>query len=163
MCPLMAWHRTVLEHIQTQVRIFIRSLLCICLVRYFGWRTQGPVSYPIRRLIVRSRKVSKARDWVLKCSYGFENLQAHRQQCCRGACKISERSDNYEYKSRGFGTLQDLRRLIGYWNRALVSKTSVTINWDNGLTHVSILRYAGVQTDASLLSKWNKNTLNQIY
>ena len=82
--------------------------------------TRVPFQYPIRRLIVRSRKVSKARDLVLKWSYRFEIWHEPRQQCCRGACQISERSDNFEYKSRGFETLRDLtiRRLIGYWNGA---------------------------------------------
>ena len=83
----------------------------------------APFQYPIIRRIVRSRKVSKARDRVLKCSYRFEIWQAPRQQCCRGACHISERSDNSKYKSRGFETLRDLtiRRLIGYWNGAQIT------------------------------------------
>ena len=82
--------------------------------------SRAPFQYPIRRLIVKSRQVSKARDRGLNCSYRFEIWQAHR--CCRGACQISERSDNSKYKSRGFGTLRDLmvRRLTGYWNRAQV-------------------------------------------
>ena len=50
--------------------------------------------YPKRRLSVRSRKVSKPRDWYFKLSYRFEIWQAHRQHCCRSACQISERSDN---------------------------------------------------------------------
>ena len=87
---------------------------------------RGPFQYPIRRFIIRSRKVSKARDWVLKCWNHFEIWQAPRQQYCRGACQISERSDNSKYKSRGFETLRDLtiRRLIGYWNGALLSPSS---------------------------------------
>ena len=42
---------------------------------------------------------------------------------CRYACQILERSDNSKYKSRGFETSRDLtiRRLIGYWHRALFS------------------------------------------
>ena len=42
-----------------------------------------------------------------------------QQQCCQGACQISERSDKSKYKSRGFETLRDLmiRCLIKYWNR----------------------------------------------
>ena len=35
--------------------------------------------YPIRRLIVRSREVSKPRDWWLKLSHRFEIWQAPRQ------------------------------------------------------------------------------------
>ena len=77
---------------------------------------RAPFQYPIRRLIVRSRKVSKARDRVLKCSYCFEIWQA--------------RSDNSKYKSRGFETLRDLtiRRLIGYWNGAQVTNGTGVIN-----------------------------------
>ena len=75
-----------------------------------------------RHLFVRSRKVSKPRDWYFTLSYRFEIWQAHRQHCCRSACQISERSDNSKYKSRGFGTLRDLtkRRLFGYWHGAQV-------------------------------------------
>ena len=81
----------------------------------------APSQYPKRRLVVRSCKVSKPRDWYFKLSYGFEIWQAHRQHCCRSACQISERSGNSKYKSRGFETLRDLteRRLFGYWDRAL--------------------------------------------
>ena len=83
--------------------------------------TRAPSQYPKRRLFVRSREVSKPRDWYFKLSYRFEIWQAHRQQCCRSACQISERSDNSKYKSRGFEALRDLtkRRLLGYWDGAL--------------------------------------------
>ena len=82
----------------------------------------APSQYQKRRLFVRSRKVSKPRDWYFKSSYRFEIWQAHRQHGCRSACQISERSDNSKYKSRGFETLRDLtkRRLLGYWEGALV-------------------------------------------
>ena len=82
----------------------------------------APSQYPKRRLFVRSRKVSKPRDWYFKLSYRFEIWQAHRQHCCRSACQISERSDKSKYKSRGFETLRDLteRRLFGYWDGAQV-------------------------------------------
>ena len=81
----------------------------------------APSQYPRRRLFVRSREVTKPRDWYFKLSYRFEIWQAHRQQCCRSACQISERSDNSKYKSRGFETLRDLtkRRLFRYWDGAL--------------------------------------------
>ena len=85
------------------------------------WR-RAPSQYQKRRFSVRSRKVSKPRDWYFKLPYRFEIWQAHRQHCCRSACQISERSDNSKYKSRGFETLRDLteRRLFGYWDGALV-------------------------------------------
>ena len=86
-----------------------------------GSGSWGPSQYTKRRLFVRSREVSKPRDWYFKLLYRFEIWQAHRQHCCRSACQISERSDNSKYKSRGFETLRDLteRRLFGYWDGAL--------------------------------------------
>ena len=82
---------------------------------------QDPVSISDRRLIVRSRKVSKPRDLYLKLYDRLEIGQALRQQCCRRACQISERCCNLNYQSRGFETSRDLtiRRLIRYWNGAL--------------------------------------------
>ena len=52
-----------------------------------------------------------------KLSHRFEIWPTHRQHC-----QISERSHNSKYKSCGFETLRDLtmRRLIRYWNSALV-------------------------------------------
>ena len=97
----------------------IKKIHSIC--RWFEtpW---APSQYPKRRLFVRSREVSKPRDWYFKLSHRFEIWQAHRQQCCRSACQISERSDNSKYKSRGFETSRDLtkRRLFGYWDGALI-------------------------------------------
>ena len=55
--------------------------------------SRAPFQYPIRRLIVRSRKVSKPRDWRNKLTYRFAIWQSLRQQCSRCACQISERSD----------------------------------------------------------------------
>ena len=83
-------------------------------------RTKALFYNPIRRLIIRSREVSKPRDWQFKLSDRFEIWQAHRQRCCRCACQISKLLDKSKYKSRGFETSRDLmiRRLIGYWNGA---------------------------------------------
>ena len=52
----------------------------------------APSQYPKRRLIVRSREVSKPWYWYFKLSYRFEIWQAHRQQCCRSACFQSDRT-----------------------------------------------------------------------
>ena len=41
-------------------------------------------------ITTRSRKVSKSWDWVSKWSWRFDIWQVYRQQCCRGACQISE-------------------------------------------------------------------------
>ena len=83
---------------------------------------RAPFQYPMRRLIVRSREVSKPRDWQFQLSHRFEIWQARRQHCCQCACQISERLESSKYKSRGFETSRDLtiRRLIGYWNGARV-------------------------------------------
>ena len=48
--------------------------------------------YPIRRFIITFHGDWKLRAWQFKLSHCYEILQAPRQQCCRGACKISERS-----------------------------------------------------------------------
>ena len=82
----------------------------------------APFQYPIRRLTVRSRKVSKPPDLYLELSDRSVIWQAPRQQGCRSACQISKRCDNLNYQSRGFETSRDLtiRRLIGYWNGALI-------------------------------------------
>ena len=89
--------------------------------------TRAPFQYPIRRLIVRSRKVSKPRDLYLELSDRSEIWQAPRQQCCRGACQISKRHEHFNTRSRAFETLRDLtiRRLIGYRNGAQ-SPSSIT-------------------------------------
>ena len=79
-------------------------------VTFIHWVCLVPSQYPKRRLFVRYREVSKPRDWHFGLSYRFEIWQAHRQQCCRIACQISERSDNSKYKSRGFKTLRDLTK-----------------------------------------------------
>ena len=80
--------------------------------------------YPTRHLIVRSHLVSKPGDWCWELSDCSEIWQAPRQHCCRGACHISEQCDNSNYQSRGFETSRDftIRRLIGYWNGALIFK-----------------------------------------
>ena len=51
----------------------------------------------------------------------LNDLMTLKFDWCRGACQISERSDNSKYKSRGFESSQDLmiRSLIGHWNGVL--------------------------------------------
>ena len=90
----------------------------------------APFQYPIRRLTVRSRNVSKPRDLYLELSDRSEIWQAPRQQGCRSACQISKRCDNLNYKSRGLQTSRDLTitRLIGYWNGALVFRCDLVLN-----------------------------------
>ena len=89
---------------------------------FIAW-TRAPVQYPIRRLIVRSRVVSKPRCWWFELSHRVEIWEEPRQQCCRGACQIPGRLDDYNHKPRGFEASRDLTiwRLIGYWSRSQVS------------------------------------------
>ena len=96
---------------------------------------RAPFQYPIRRLTVRSRKVSKPWDLYLELSDRSEIWQAPRQQGCRIACQISKRCDNLNYQSRGFEISRDLtiRRLIGYWNGAQVSR----VRWDKHITNTN--------------------------
>ena len=61
----------------------------------------------VRHLIIRPRGVSKPRDWVIQLSCRSEIWPAPRQQCCRVACQISERSDNSIFISRRVDTLRD--------------------------------------------------------
>ena len=58
-------------------------------LRYDHFEVWAPFQYPIRRLIVRSREVSKPRDWYLELCDSSEIWQAPRQHCCRCACQIS--------------------------------------------------------------------------
>ena len=104
-----------------------RQALSGAMINQFGpaymCATRAPFQYPIRRLTVRSRNVSKPRDLYLELSDRSEIWQAPRQQGCRSACQNSKRCDNLDNQCRGFETSRDLtiRRLIGYWNGALAS------------------------------------------
>ena len=107
------------------IRVVPRSYLQgnqVMVIKVMGGEIWALFQYPIRCLIIRSCKVSKPRDWQFKLLHPFEIWQALRQPCYRGACQISEQSDNSKYKSRGFEALRDLtvRHLIGYWNVAKV-------------------------------------------
>ena len=88
-----------------------------------------------RRLATRSRKVSKARDKVLKSLYRCETWQVPRQHCCRDTCQISQRSHNSKHKSHTSDFLQNLiiRCLSRYWNSLKSSTTkdrpSCELSW----------------------------------
>ena len=99
--------RILINHMHYTKRLYVRS----------SW---GPFQYPMRRLIVRSRKISKSRYLHLKLYDRCEIWQAARQQCCRCAVQISKRCDNLNYQCQGLETSRDLTigRLIWYWNRA---------------------------------------------
>ena len=101
----------------TMLMFHVHSYYVSCSLLLVPW---APSQYPIRRLFVRSRKVSKPRDLYLELSDCSGIWQALRQHCCRCACQISKRYDNLKYQSRGFETSRDLtkRRLFGYWDGA---------------------------------------------
>ena len=100
--------------------LFLRNIRDTLMIWYVTWAL---FQYTIRRLIVRSRKVSKQWDLYWELSDCSDIWHAPRQQCCRGVCRISKWCDNSNYQSRGFESSRDLtiRRLIGYWNWALLS------------------------------------------
>ena len=138
--------------------------------------TWAPSRYPKRRLFVRSRKVSKPRDWYFQLSYRFEIWQAHRQHCYRSACQISERSDNSKYKSRDFEILRDLteRRLFGYWDGALdISGSHNENQWAPGniqgnltalkVVYRAITKSVGREPDLYLIDKNSYRTLMTSY
>ena len=83
----------VLVHLIYLYYFCLEKAWAIC---FMSW---APLQYSIRRLILRSREVSKPRDWSL---WNYTGTSA-------------------AYKSRGFETWWDLtkRRLMRYWNRAL--------------------------------------------
>ena len=130
---------------------------CICIVRSISISSWAPSQYPERCLFVRSRKVSKPRDWYFKLSYRFEICQAHRQHCCRSACQILERSDNFKYKSRGFETLRDLtkRRLFGYWDGAQFPHGPSLAILQGGITF-NFTYNDGYRIAMVLESKWSR-------
>ena len=106
--------------------------------------TWAPFQHSIRRLITRSRDVSKPRDLYLELSDRSEIWQTPRQQCCRCACQIWKRYDNLNCQSRGSETSRDLtiRHLIGYWNEALrLSVSGVHYWWRDGMETLSALLF----------------------
>ena len=100
--------------------------------------TWAPSQYPKRRLIERSREVSKSRDLYLELSDRSEIWQALRQHCCRCACQISKRYYNLKYQYRGFETSRDLtiRRFFGYWDGALGASLGL-LSWCPILSQVT--------------------------
>ena len=65
-------------------------------------QTKGSFQYPIKRLIVRSRKVSKLWDLCLEFSVCSAIWQATLQHGCRGAQQIAKQYDDLKYRSCGF-------------------------------------------------------------
>ena len=99
--------------------------------------------YPIKRLIVWYRKASKARE-----------------QCCRGACQILERSYSSRYKPRVSETLRDLtiKCLLGYWNKALIFDDQIWLIWTQFMRHITSI-YRMTWWILQRLT-WNTSNLN---
>ena len=87
-----------------------------------------PFEYQIRRLIVRSRKVSKPQNLHLESSDHFWIWQASRQWYYRGACQISKWSCNSNYQSRDFEISRDLIDKSSYWILKQTPGTDVYCN-----------------------------------
>ena len=126
---LVQFKRTLVFHEEEGFQLHVRPkwwkmIKKLRLITNSAWQASdtscAQFQYPIRRLIVRSHKVSKPRYLYLELSGRSEIWQTPRQQGCRGACQISKRYDNLNYQSRGFETSRDLtiRRLIGYCSSA---------------------------------------------
>ena len=99
--------------------------------------SQGPFQYPIRSLIARSREISKLRDLCLELSDRAEIW------CCRGACQISKRYDNSNYRSR----LRDFTRSY--------DKTPYrTMKWGPGSLKTRGLRGQAVRFMARKVGSW---------
>ena len=77
--------------------------------------------FPIRRLTLRSGKVSKPGDLYSELDDCSEIWQAPWHHCWWGTRQISKRLEKLTPESRVFETSLDLtiRRLIGYWDRSL--------------------------------------------
>ena len=130
-------------------------------------QSRGPSQYPKRRLIVRSREVSKPRDLYLELSDRSEIWQALRQHCCRCACQISKRFDYLKNQSRGFEISRDLtiRRLFGYWDGAQTAapdQVMVTFYdqwlkfdcWLMGMFQTSLHSHEGASTNNIHFHTW---------
>ena len=79
---------------------------------------RGLFQYPIRRFIVRSREVSKPRDWRIELSHHSKIWQAPQQHCCWGACPISKQYYNSNSRPR-YLTGFYCKIINVYWNGAL--------------------------------------------
>ena len=125
--------------------------------------------YPIIRLIVRSREVSKQRDWYLDLSDRYEIWQAPRQHCCDTTMRkwkfkplISRRGDftryydetSYRILKRGPGCQRpkhsDVANFLRDWvfmGESYTSKRNV-----NDMKRISVQR--GRSKDSRLVRFW---------
>ena len=121
-------HETRLRTMNDGVKIYMRDI----------W---APCQHPIIRLIVESRKVSKAQDRVLKCSCRFEIWQAHRRQWCQGGVKFrSDRTIPYSNLA-ATRSYNKIRRLIRYQNRTLVVVAIWDFLYNINIIYVIVLKF----------------------
>ena len=90
--------------------------------------TSALSQYPIRRVIVRSRRVLKSWVFLVIIVLLLWNLTGSSEalNCCLCAWQFQSDTIYFNTRSRAFETLRDLttRRLIGYWNGAAVVSIS---------------------------------------
>ena len=92
-----------------------------------GLQNPLEIRYRIRHLIVRSRKVSKARDRWWHFSNCSVIWQASRQHCCRGAGQISKQYVHFNTQSYAFETISIDKMSYAILNRSLIARHGTRI------------------------------------
>ena len=116
--------------LRRSLELSLFKILHTSFVAFTGMVFWALFEYPIRRLVVRSREDWKPRDVCLELSYRSGISQAPGRQYCRNTRLISQRCDNSNYQFQVFEASRNLmiRRLIEYWNGALVISLFIRIN-----------------------------------
>ena len=102
--------------------------------------TWAPFQYAKRRLIARSREVSKPRDLCLELSDCYEIWQAPLQHCCRCAVKFQSDTNILNTLYRALETLRDLTISVlsdietGPWS-------SVKYHWHKNICHLVLVHW----------------------
>ena len=110
--PSMRHAASVFDELNNRINLNCLMQISINLFAFkwhnrFSWTNHSIwalFQYPIKRLMVRSRKALKPRDLYLKLSDRSEIWHAPRQQCCRRACKIPKRCEFFKPQSCAFET-----------------------------------------------------------
>ena len=104
---------------------FVNTLIAVRWAKGVNWlfrmvQAMFLFQYPTRRLIVRSRKVSKSRVCIWNSPIALKFDRHLGSTPADAPVKFQSDWDNLNYWSRGFETSRDLtiRRLIRYWNIA---------------------------------------------
>ena len=99
--PFALWTRS--NETQSNILLYGFIIRFICYKQIF--KSVALLQDPLRRPIVRSCKLANPRDLYLDLYDRSGILQTHLQQCCRCACQISKRYNNFTCQSRGFEIL----------------------------------------------------------